>query len=651
MTKYFKHAKLSRKLLCSVLLGSTLLLPYTAQAAVTIDNSYEYTEADAGKTITDNINISKGYIAYNYNADTDAAPLVLSGETIIIKQDTESTIHTYALSTYYSGSQAGNTLSVNPDGHSTVQITGNVQAKGKSQILLNLNNDSSYLAGDLIIADEAANIDLKLSNGATWYANALGKTEGLIQTKTYDLSTGEDKRLHITAAGGVIDLFNESPNKPRNIDETTRTVTFQNAGTSFDNSTFVIVSDINNGKADKVILTGAATPDSPMYVQIGRDKGLYEKFEAGKFDVKDGGKIDVISSNGDIVLTGKESIWEKADNGGLQNKMLGATPIFDVSDSLTGIDLVDKGTGDGPAQLMAQMAGTSAHSVLSAWRGENNDLMRRMGDLRSDNGTAGIWARYYGGKNEVKTSTASEFNYNGIQVGFDRKIELKGGKLYAGLAVSNMRGNIASSAGSGDVSSTLFGVYGSYYGDKGHFADVIVKYGRIGNKIGNTANSVHYEGSGSANGLNMSLEYGYHKELANKWYIEPQVELNYGHINANDYTMSAGGAAGAKVQNEAVNSFIGRLGMNVGKTTKGGNIYAKLSVAKEFAGDVGVRTSFGDYSKYTKESLSDTWFEYGVGFNQKLGKQANLYGEVSSTAGANKLSEKWKFNIGMRYTF
>ena len=115
--------------------------------------------------------------------------------------------------------------------------------------------------------------------------------------------------------------------------------------------------------------------------------------------------------------------------------------------------------------------------------------------------------------------------------------------------------------------------------------------------------------------------------------------------------LRAGGAQGAKVENDAVNSFIGRLGLNVGKTTKGGNIYAKLYVAKEFAGDVGVRTSFGDYSKYTKESLQDTWLEYGVGFNQKLGKQTNLYGEVSATAGANKLTEKWKFNVGMRYSF
>lgn len=123
------------------------------------------------------------------------------------------------------------------------------------------------------------------------------------------------------------------------------------------------------------------------------------------------------------------------------------------------------------------------------------------------------------------------------------------------------------------------------------------------------------------------------------------------HIDENDYIMRMNGASGANVSNDAVQSFIGRLGINVGKNTNKGNIYAKLSLAHEFSGDVGVTTSYGDYRRHTTESMKDTWLEYGIGFNQKLNADNNLYGEISKTAGADKITEKWKANIGFRHSF
>lgn len=49
--------------------------------------------------------------------------------------------------------------------------------------------------------------------------------------------------------------------------------------------------------------------------------------------------------------------------------------------------------------------------------------------------------------------------------------------------------------------------------------------------------------------------------------------------------------------------------------------------------------------------MKDTWFEYGVGFNRKLSKNGNLYGEITKTAGADKVVEKWKANVGYRHSF
>ena len=48
----------------------------------------------------------------------------------------------------------------------------------------------------------------------------------------------------------------------------------------------------------------------------------------------------------------------------------------------------------------AMMKGAKTAMVSNAlvWRAENNDLMKRMGDLRLSEGESGIWAKYYGGK-------------------------------------------------------------------------------------------------------------------------------------------------------------------------------------------------------------------------------------------------------------
>ena len=43
--------------------------------------------------------------------------------------------------------------------------------------------------------------------------------------------------------------------------------------------------------------------------------------------------------------------------------------------------------------------------------------------------------------------------------------------------------------------------------------------------------------------------------------------------------------------------------------------------------------------------------EYGGGFNQRVGKNQNLYGEIMRTACADKVSDNWKANLGWRVSF
>lgn len=633
-----KQQQLAKMICTGGIVLSTSLLMVPAEATITTSQDY----FALSQTVTEDIDIASGHVKFGNNYQSNS--ISLTGDISIVQAEE------YALLAEGCDTGSGGmaTLRINPNEDKTVKIIGDVKAKGNiytdkwgtyygtGAIGLNLSNADSYLAGKLLLEGQGnKTISLKLKNGATWYVPT--------GDDSYDLSSG----ITLSADGGLIDLYHQTPTTVRR-SAGDRTFALSNTGAAADGSTFVLSSDIANNKADKVTLTGV-TGTNTYYVQVAYDPAMD----------KDGtytSEATVLTTDsGTNIVTAKSYTTTKYVDAGLLKKTIMLTPTLNTvgnETKLTSLLIEDNGSSsEGPAQEVANAASASAQATLSGWRAENNDLLRRMGDLRWDESNVGAWGRYYGGKSEINTSTAADVKYNGIQAGYDHKLDYAGGKLFTGVAISHLDGDISSHGGSGDSDSTMFGVYGSYLGDKGHFVDAIIKYGRMSNNMSTYAGDNHYEGDTAANGFNMSLEYGYHKEMQNNWYLEPQAELSYGHINSNSYMMRMNGEAGANVRNDAVNSFIGRLGVNVGKTTSKGNIYAKLSALHEFDGDIGVKTSYGDYTNRTSESMKDTWIEYGVGFNQKISKDNNIYGEITKTAGADKVNEKWKANLGYRHSF
>lgn len=203
------------------------------------------------------------------------------------------------------------------------------------------------------------------------------------------------------------------------------------------------------------------------------------------------------------------------------------TPELKYDDASSGwiIDKMKVGKGSsgekGSALVLAEAGAANSMNIASAWRGENNDLLRRMGDLRGSSDEAGAWVRMYG-----------DASGSGID---------------------------------GDINSTMFGLYGSYAGNRGHFADLIVKYGRVNSDFNTDKNGNSYDSDYGSNGFSITTEYGYRQNLKDDFYIEPQAELTYSHIGSSDYTMSLNGKEGAAVYNDAFKSLIGRVGFTLGR--------------------------------------------------------------------------------------
>lgn len=304
-------------------------------------------------------------------------------------------------------------------------------------------------------------------------------------------------------------------------------------------------------------------------------------------------------------------------------------------------------------QQILDVTNTTSQTAINGWRAADNDLYRRMGDLRNSIEPEGVWGRVYGGKSVTKDGgNESDVSYKAVQIGYDTSKELAEGRLFTGLALSHTKGDMGGGGTDGDLKTTMFGVYASYVRPTGHFADFIIKYGDMSTDFTRNDGIYRYDGNFSTTGLNMSAEYGYRQELKNNFYLEPQVELNYSHLNAYDYNLNRSDNSYTKVNADAVDSLVGRLGINFGKKTKNGNVYLKLSYLHEFNGNIGITTTGygGAVTKATQDS-GGSWFEYGIGFNQKIAKNQMLYGEISRTAGGYQTQEPWKGSIGWRMSF
>lgn len=277
---------------------------------------------------------------------------------------------------------------------------------------------------------------------------------------------------------------------------------------------------------------------------------------------------------------------------------------------------------------------------LMTWRQENNDMNKRLGELRDSKGEHGVWARMVRGEAEYE-SIKNQYNY--YQIGYDEKLSTDP-NWTVGMFLTRTEGNSTFRTGSAENNHTGVGVYGSYLKDDGSFIDLVAKYARIDSDF--NANGGIGSGDYNTNGYSISAEYGKRFEQGNGFWIEPQVELTYGTVGAVDYTTGNG----AKVRQEGMDSLVGRVGFSIGKDIKAGNIYARASYLYDFDGETEVTMSHSGISDVYEQDLGGGWFEVGLGANINLSDATHLYFDVEKTYGGD-VATPWQWSAGMRWTF
>ncbi len=285
-----------------------------------------------------------------------------------------------------------------------------------------------------------------------------------------------------------------------------------------------------------------------------------------------------------------------------------------------------------------------ANVAFMAWRAENDEMHQRMGELRSSKGEAGIWARMKRGESKYGDMDIKN-QYSTYQLGYDEKVG--DSNWYIGGAISRTEGKSSFATGSGENQSTGFTVYGTYVADDGQYIDLSAKYARLDNEFDVFGRSgIESTGDYRNNGYAFSAEYGKRIEAGNDFWVEPQVQLTYGHLSSANYTTSRG----VRAAQDAMDSVVGRLGFAAGKDIGAGNVYVKASYLYDFDGETSVSMTDGKNSAVYDQDLGGGWFEVGIGTNINLSETSHLYFDVEKTYGGD-IETPWQWNAGVRFDF
>ena len=487
----------------------------------------------------------------------------------------------------------------------TLAVKGDVvtynDSETQNQVSLTLDNASSSLEGAVKNVDMAGNqvalsgnagTSLNLSGGAVWTVTG-DSTVKAVNTDGAIINTGTHKTdIKALTNNGTLEL-NTSASQAGQI-----TVNeLNNTGTVNLNLDSTAANDLTGKTAAEVAQNAA----NVLAVTTRNGDGQYN--------------VAVAESSG---VTG--AITAKTDENG---------------------NIITSSVTEKTNTVMSFLMNISANNFL-VFRSQMNDLDKRMGDLRTLPQADGIWARAIAGQSEYKQIHNT---YQTLQIGADKRI----GNLLVGATASYTDGDGTLNNGSSDDKNYTFGLYGSWLGDDGQFVDVIVKRHRLESEYDLAYTSGdRAKGSMDTSGTSLSVEYGWRLGIADTdFYIEPQAEFMYGHLNSVGYTTSNG----VRISQDAIKTAVGRLGIAAGWVSpdKTGSAYIKASVLNDWDGDAKISATKGR-TVTLHEDMGGTWGEFALGGTWNINKNLAAYGEVETTAG-NPVRTTYQVSGGIRYSF
>ncbi|OBZ33779.1 hypothetical protein A0U42_04705 [Megasphaera sp. DISK 18] len=509
-------------------------------------------------------------------------------------------------------------------------IEGNIVADDGT-ISLDLNKAGSYLTGTTTVSDSAALFRSAYRNRA-----ADGTDES---TGTLDLNLRTGTVWNVTGDSSLTNLTNNGTVNMRDSSRTGQQLTvntLSGTGTLAMDLDWLSNQGAKNATAnsDYVTVTDSATGTQTVVADS-------SAMNLDKMGVNDRLYVATLN-NSDAVLT--SSIQGRITHKGhLYDPVIGLTreTTNDTTDwYFTAVDTVESNVV--PAAKVQNRA-------LFDMATNMDTLNKRLGEARyTDGEDSGMWAR-------LTYRHLGRDSYDGhgnrFELGYDDPVNRDDGSLLRqGLSFSYLKSRTSFDEGNGKYKGYTGSLYRTWFGQNGHYLDVV---GRIG-KINGDGTTRLFDGDESKSSFGTwyqqaSVEWGRKKELRDSWYIEPQSQLQYTHINGYDFRTHDG----VGQDFDSVHSLIGRLGFRLGKDIDANKSwYFKADILHEFAGNRTFDLTSLDGSeriRYDKTN-HDTWYDIGAGITAELSHDRSLWLEFERTFNGSYDNE-WELNGGMTWRF
>ena len=308
----------------------------------------------------------------------------------------------------------------------------------------------------------------------------------------------------------------------------------------------------------------------------------------------------------------------------------------------------------------AALSGLAGHYAM--WYGQLTDLRKRLGEMRSDTQT-GLWVRGFADTARLEGFADTTFTQTtyGASLGYDAPVFESGGSLLAAgiqlrgaLARQNVNG---SWGGNGDLKSAGCGLYATWLGDGGWYADAVGTIDWYNHRIRSTMlDGTQVRDDRASYGLGASLEAGrrfdfaYSNEGRDFWFLEPQLELSYFWVKGGDFEASNG----MEISQKDMDSLTGRAGVVLGRKFAldggdGGHYIqpsVKGGVNREFLGRQ--KASFN--GEDMTANMHGTRVYYGLGVDWQAADTLRLYMQAERESG-DHYTREYNVSAGVKWDF
>lgn len=631
--------------------GSEITSLYAEKSTVNITgDTYIQSIVEADPNHKDDISIAHNGIYAQENATIN-----LLGNTYINTNIPENLKEVYT-SEYTGGAskndavtgKSGSVVNINVKGGNTVQLLGNLDVKGRGTdggtINVRLDTADSFWHGEEVnynwsptngTGRDKSDLNVTLANGAQWLPDK--------EITSISKITLEEN--------GIINLhgFNEHVHYPMGF---TKELTIGNLNTDggifrMDVNAEAAGADGRNGSDFVSIQNGAGTAyvqpvfeDKNDLSKITRQNAVWFSDAAEGIEFKPYLKVEEIEKG---FLYDYKPIVDKN--------------VKDTDESQYGNNwyLVGIAAQNTPTTETAIGAATVDYATATA-RLEIDSLNKRLGELRNyDTAEKGAWVRFKGGEMRGSDDTYFKNKYRFYQIGYDAKEntnEQEDGRWHKGFAIHYTDGESSYLNGKGENDSRGISLYAGWEGNKGHYADYVLKYSHLHNDFTAYGIDGTADGDFSNYAISASAEYGRKNLMKHDWIFEPQAQLVYTYLSGADYITSNN----ISVDMDSTNSLIGRAGFRIGREydqdipEKRSKWYLKADILHEFCGDRDINMLSADGSQTLNKDINghDTWLVWGFGGDIALDKDSYFYCDFERSAGGD-INTKWQANIGLRW--